>query len=173
VTKRHATIAFSPLRTDDFDLLHRWRSADHIEPWFGPVGSRQNSDAYYQSYVDGSAPQRGYIVLVDGTAIGFAETYLAKDRPEYFANIDVHDDEAAGMDVFIGEATYLGLGSRIIERFVEEVVLADERVSACYVAPDTRNPRSIRVFEKAGFVPLKTVQVPGDDAPAAILRRGA
>lgn len=165
-------ITFRLLEVADCDLVARWRAAPHVIPWFGESEAHDAEAAAYRAYVDGTAGKQGHIALEDGEPVAFVESYTIRDRPQYFANLKVSDRGAAGIDLFIGPVAALGrgLGEPIVSGFLTEVLFTRPDVTACYVAPDVRNSRSIKVFERAGFVRLQDVQVPGDDAPAAVLR---
>jgi len=166
------TITFRPLEPADCDLVAAWRAAPHVTPWFGPSEAHDAEVAAYRAYVDGTSGKQGHLVLENGEPVAFVESYVLRDRPQYFANLKVSDPGAAGLDLFIGplDALGRGLGEPIVRGFLAEVLFVRPEVTACYVAPDVRNRRSIEVFERAGFVRHEDVQVPGDDAPAAVLR---
>ena len=168
-----STLDFRPLTEADCDLIAGWRAADHIVRWFGPSGSHADVVACYLDYVSGTAGRRGYLVLLDGSPLGFVESYRIDEQPRYFANLGVTEPGAVGMDFFIGLQEHIGkgLGTEIIRRFIAEELFSSGEATACYAAPEVSNLRSIKAFERAGFVRLRDVQVPGDDAPATVLRR--
>jgi RimJ/RimL family protein N-acetyltransferase len=58
-----------------------------------------------------------------------------------------------------------------VERFVDDVVFADPSVRACVIDPELANVAAIRAYEKAGFVPVRTVEVPGHRSPELIMRK--
>jgi RimJ/RimL family protein N-acetyltransferase len=64
----------------------------------------------------------------------------------------------------------LGLGSRAIRAFIDSVVFIDPAITACVSDPETRNGRSLRAFEKAGFAGVRTVQLPGESVTRQIMR---
>ena len=80
---------------------------------------------------------------------------------------------AAGMDLFIADAWRLGrgLGSRVLRRFVDEIVFGAN--GAARMRRGTR-PRattaSIRAFEKAGFARWKVIRMEGAE-PECVMRR--
>lgn len=67
-------------------------------------------------------------------------------------------DKGVELDVFIGERSFTGqgLGSKIIEAFLESVVWKD--FEFCVADPDVRNIYSIKMFEKCGFKKHKTIK---------------
>jgi hypothetical protein len=82
-------VSFRPLGRADIDLLYRWRSAQHVTPWFGPPPNREELNSYYERYLDGTAARAGHICLVEDRPVGFVESYRADDHPLYFANMEV------------------------------------------------------------------------------------
>lgn len=167
-----STLCFRPLAETDCELIAQWRAAPHVARWFGPTGRHEDVVKSYLDYISGAAGKRGHLVLLNDRPIGLVECYRIEDQPRYFANLGVTEPGSAGMDIFIGlpEEVGKGLGTQIIRCFIEQELFASGAVAACYVAPDVSNRRSIRAFQRAGFVRIRDIQVPGDDAPAAVLR---
>jgi RimJ/RimL family protein N-acetyltransferase len=102
------------------------------------------------------------VILLGGAPIGFIQTYLIRDHPEYAQAVQVGEG-AAGVDLFIGEesAVHRGLGPQILRRFLHEIVFGGLGASACIIGPQPENASAIRAYEKTGFKHLKTVQSPG------------
>ena len=77
------------------------------------------------------------------------------------------------LDLFIGdeEQTGRGLGTEMIERFVEEIVFARPETIACIADPDLENAASMRAFEKAGFRAVRELVDPEDGRLHALMRR--
>jgi RimJ/RimL family protein N-acetyltransferase len=168
----HATtLGFRRLLLSDLPLMHRWRRADFVMQFYARKRySYEELVAHYAPRVTGEAPTQSYIATCMGTPIGYIQTYRIEDYPEYSRCLQI-DGNAAGVDLFIGEADFLnrGLGSQILARFLREVVFADDWPSCCVVGPDPGNRRAIRASEKAGFRYLKTVEVPGEDQPEYLM----
>jgi len=57
----------------------------------------------------------------------------------------------AGLDLFIGEETYLnkGYGSKVIAHFLREIVF--QKYKAAVIDPDRENKRALKAYQKAGF----------------------
>ena len=62
-----------------------------------------------------------------------------------------------------------GLGSTVIRDFVFSVVSIESGITAVVTNPEERNGRSIRAFEKAGFIPIRTVQVRGENVRRRVM----
>jgi hypothetical protein len=125
----------------------------------------------YAPRVDGGEAVSMFVFAADARDAGFVQWYRDADDPESWP-FDVGAD-AAGMDLAIGEPELVGqgLGPKVIDAFVREIVFADPAVAACVADPDVRNRRSLRAFEKAWFTVVGTMELPGAPAPQAVVRR--
>ena len=108
---------------------------------------------------------------IRGGPIGYIQTYRIADYPEYAQHLAASAN-AAGVDLFIGDATRVGrgTGTRALVKFLRTIVFADESIDECILGPETRNSRAIRCYEKVGFRYWKTVQIPGERAPEYLMR---
>lgn len=78
------------------------------------------------------------------------------------------------MDLAIGEPELLGrgLGARAIRGLLDDVIFKDAGLTGCVVDPDASNERSVRAFEKAGFVTVhRTIQLAGEAFSRRVMRR--
>jgi len=167
-----ALIGFRPLERADFPLMLRWHNTPHVREWWQlDPRTAEEVEAKYGPRVDLPSLTRGYIMLYDGQPAGFIQEYLIRDYPEYASAIQV-DDDAAGVDLFIGEEAYWrrGVGPLLLRAFLRDVVFARAEVGSCVIGPAASNHSAIRAYEKAGFRYLKTIQVPGEPEPEALLR---
>jgi RimJ/RimL family protein N-acetyltransferase len=82
------------------------------------------------------------------------------------------DDEAGAIDLFIGETDYLyqGLGAVILKRFLDEEIFGRIGCRVGIIAPEPKNRAAIRIYEKAGFRYVKTVNVSGEPGAEYIMR---
>lgn len=168
-------LGFRRLDECDLPLLVRWLNSGEVRRWYGKGGRTPDQvAATYLPRIRREQPTDCYLILCGEAPIGFIQTYMVGDYPEYAAHLAVGPD-AAGLDLFIGEETYVhrGLGVPILGRFLREVVFSRRsltaRAASCVVGPEPANLAAIRAYEKAGFRYLKTVQVPGEDAPEVIM----
>jgi RimJ/RimL family protein N-acetyltransferase len=167
-------LRFRPMTAEDLPTLHEWLQRPHVVRWYRDHGSYEQVVAHYLPAIEGSDPTDHYIVLLDGAAIGMVQTYLVSDYPDYATLIQVADPGTAGADILIGEEqlTGQGLGTEVLQRFVDEIVFAPPESTACVADPDVRNVASIRAFEKAGFRAVREfVEEPGDGQMHVLLRR--
>jgi aminoglycoside 6'-N-acetyltransferase len=167
-------ISFRPMTEADLSLLERWLAADHVIPWWGPAPTSEQVRAHYLPYIRHEQPVDAYLVLVDGTPVGYIQAFRVADWPAYWPQGQPFTSEpnAAGIDLLIGKKELLGqgLGTLVIRQFVYDVVLANPEVSACYADPAAENHSSLAALRKAGFVDVGSIGAPGDATPRRLLR---
>jgi RimJ/RimL family protein N-acetyltransferase len=167
-------ITFRPLAEDDLPLMHRWLNNPDVARWYpmDEAGTENPSLSavieHYRPRVrkeEGADPTYCYLTLSDGAPIGYIQCYRVGDYAEYAAAVD-YDDDAWGIDLFIGEDEYRGrgLGAAILRAFVRDEVLTRPQVQIVMINPNPENRRAVRCYEKAGFHHVKTVWVPEDNA---------
>jgi len=165
-------ISFRPVAEDDIPDLYRWRQEPHVQRWwYEDDDSEPTLDVVAKNYgPDHDDKEHRYIIEMDGRSIGYIQMYLLSDWPEYAALVQ---ETGAGVDLFIGEPDLInkGIGTEVINRFVEDVVFADPSIDTCVIDPEITNAAAIRAYEKAGFVPVRTVDVPDTPGPELIMRR--
>lgn len=164
-------IEFEPLRKDDLPLVRDWLGREHVREWWRD--RIEDSMAEYEQAMAGLDPSDHYLILVDGRPVGMIETYLVSDHPEWEAIVQVGKG-VAGVDLLIGEQqlTGRGLGPRVLEAFVRDVIFANPATDACIAAVDEDNRRSWRAFEKAGFEYVRDVEEEGRPHRLMRLDRG-
>lgn len=165
-----AVLGFRPLRRDDLPLMYRWINTPHVARWWDAAPSLAAVEQHYLPAILDPRTTQCYAILLAGAPIGFIQTYVIDDHPEYAAAVDVGPD-AAGVDLFIGEPelVHRGLGPLVLRQFVREIVFARAGVSRCVIGPAASNAGAIRAYEKAGFRHVKTVAVPGETEPEYLL----
>ena len=167
-----SVLGFRRMTMDDLPLMYRWlQTSDVLEWWFGGVAPAYETVAEtYGPRIRGEEPTDSYLILYTDLPIGYIQTYMIRDYPEYAAVVDV-EEGAAGVDLFIGEAEYLhrGLGSHILRAFLREIVFAGG-ADRCVIGPSVKNAIAIRAYEKAGFRHFKTVTVGDEPEPEYLMR---
>lgn len=152
-------IEFALLNESHFPLLHRWLSKPHVQKFYSLRDwSQEDIKQKYLPYLTHENGIHGFCVLMDGNAIGYIQYYHVKDHPWPGQDFESEViDEAAGLDLFIGEEQFCGrgYGVEIIEGFIQSYLWNYFRY--CIVDPDMRNEASIRLFEKVGFKVHKTI----------------
>jgi len=145
-------LSFRAVELNDLRLVHEWLQRPHVRRWWREHDTYEDVVRSYAPAIDGSDPTDLYLVLLDGGAIGFIQTYLVADYPEYGSLIGCGEG-TAGVDLFIADEalTGKGIGSEILRRFVSQIVFAPATTRRCVDGPEAANTASVRAFEKAGF----------------------
>jgi aminoglycoside 6'-N-acetyltransferase len=153
-------IEFEPLTHEHLPLVREWLAREHVRRWWRE--SLDDSIAEYEKAIDGLDPSDHYLIVVEARPVGMIETYLVSDFPEWEGIVEAGEG-VAGVDLLIGEQdlTGQGLGPRVLEAFVRDVVFARPDTRACVAAVDEANLRSWRAFEKAGFRYVRDVEEEG------------
>jgi RimJ/RimL family protein N-acetyltransferase len=157
-------ISFRRLRVDDLSLLHKWLNEPFVKEWYGR-DEASDIDSLVKKYnprIEGKEPTDCYIVYYENSLFGFIQTYKISDYPDYSLQLNISTEGIAGVDLFIGEQMFVGkgLGSRMLRKFLKEIVFVRGEISACIVDPELKNIRAIKSYEKVGFKHFRTTQVP-------------
>ena len=156
----------------DLRLVYEWLQRPHVKRWWRDRETYEEVVEHYLPSIEGTDPTDLYLALLDEQPISFVQTYLVSDYPDYAALIGVGEG-VAGVDLLIGdeELTGQGIGTEVLNRFVEEVVFSSPSTIGCVADPDVLNVASIRAFEKAGFRVVKEFVDPEDGELHALVRR--
>jgi aminoglycoside 6'-N-acetyltransferase len=163
-------VSFRALERSDFPLLQRWLSEPHIDAWWHEPLDLAGLEQKYGPRIDGIEPTHVFIIEHEDKPIGWIQWYRWSDYPEHAAQLKT-EPEAAGIDLSIGEVSSIakGLGSKAIREFVLSVVSTEPGITAIVTDPEEQNGRSCRAFEKAGFIPIRTVQVRGENVRRRVM----
>lgn len=166
-------IEFRPFERTDLPQLGRWLATPHVARWWPREDdSAAALEAQYGPTIDGTDPTRLFLIVADGEAVGFCETYLHTDDPAWDRTVALPN--VAGIDYLIGEPERCGrgLGTQVIAAFCTLVFDLYPGIDGIASLPQSANPASRRVLEKNGFrlVDVRKVESddPGDAGPSAI-----
>lgn len=164
-------ITFRLLEEKDFNQIHIWMNTDFVIEWYGKIPvTIEDVRNKYMSYITGEKPTKAYIIIIDNVDVGYLQTYLINDYPEYNKYVET-DEHTAGVDLFIGHKDYIhkGYGVRIMEQFLREHVFSNIQVDKCIIGPEPKNLSAIRMYEKSGFRWYKNIQIPDEDEPEYLM----
>jgi RimJ/RimL family protein N-acetyltransferase len=157
---------------DDLVLVHEWLQRPHVQRWWVERQTYEEVEEHYLPAIEGKDPTDHHIALLDEEPIGFLQTYLVSDYPDYAALVGAGEG-VAGVDLLIGEEELIGkgIGTEMLRQFVDEVIFARPTTIACLGDPDAKNAASIRAFEKAGFRVVRELVDPSDGEIHALVWR--
>lgn len=158
---------------DEMPLMVGWLNQPHVAEWFHDHPTTLEAvTEKYKPRIDGTSPTKVFTAVAGGKPIGMIQAYQVHNYPEYAEAIGM--DEAIGIDLFIGEADYLGkgYGRDIIDAFVRDAVGEHfEDAQLVVASPSVNNLGSINAFEVAGFSKGSIVDVPGEQTQEQVMTR--
>jgi RimJ/RimL family protein N-acetyltransferase len=165
-----SSISFRALERSDFLLLQRWLSEPHVDQWWHEALDLAGLEQKYGPCIDGIEPTHVFIIEHESRPMGWIQWYRWSDYPKHAAQLDA-EPNAAGIDLSIGEVSLVGkgIGPNAIREFIFNVVCAEPGITAVVTDPEERNGRSCRAFEKAGFIPVRTVELQGENVRRRIM----
>lgn|GEM_PF-657741 len=167
-------IGFRWLTRDDLPLMHHWINDDPLirEIWtFGRGMTVDELETKYGARADGKTPTSPYVITYAGEPIGYIQWYRWRDYPEESGPLEL-DEEAASLDLFIGEAAMRGrgIGTAVLVRFLQDHVFTAPDIVSCVISPDAGNAMAIRAYEKAGCKLVRVMEHPEEPTPIALMR---
>ena len=147
------TVSLRPMTRGDLPAMARWRSAPHVQKWFGADGESDLASVtdHYGPRIDGASPTRMWVVEANGRSVGWVQDYRLRDHPDYA--VLTPDPEAVGVDYAIGEPAFTGrgVGTAMLRAWLRSARERYPDVTTYWSAPDHRNAASLRVLAKVGF----------------------
>ena len=163
-------INFRPVRLCDAPLLFHWRQQPHVARWWNiaPYEAQTLEEVEEELREDLELREHeSLLITLDGDPIGYMQTYNAGDASgDWWPD---EDKSTAGLDFLIGDESLTGQGvGPAIVRAISAQLFADPNVQSIIADPQPTNVRSIRCFEKAGFVAEREMETP--DGRALLMR---
>jgi aminoglycoside 6'-N-acetyltransferase len=151
-----------------------WLLRPHVSRWWDDGVKTPYPDATIEDYrdaIEGKDPTYHYLARIDERPVGMFQHYRIGDDPEYAQALAL-DEDAVGVDLFIGEAELVGRGHgpKMLRQFLQEVAFPFHSIDVCVIGPSVTNLPAIRAYEKAGFKALKEVHVPPEPDPEFLMR---
>lgn len=153
-------INFRKINMNDLNKMYEWLNQGFAAQWYGKKKiTMEEIKEKYIPYINNEKPTQGYMIQYTNKPIGYIQTYKINDYPDYARSLDI-DENAAGLDLFIGEEDYIhkGLGKHIITKFLHEIIFPLSDAVSCILGPEPENVIAIKTYEKVGFTYVKTVE---------------
>lgn len=160
-------VTLRPMTEQDLPMLHDWLNRPHIVQWWGGEAARPSWADVQAEYRPSAMATEGvtpYIAMLGDDPIGYAQSYIAMGSGGGWWEYET-DPGVRGIDQSLADASLLGqgLGTLLVRALVARL-FEDPAVTKIQTDPAPENLRAIRCYQKAGFVPLKTIDTP--DGPA-------
>lgn len=149
---RYGSLSFEPLKEEYLRQIYGWRKAPHVREFYQrkpPTweGVREK----YIPRLQPDSPTKCFLVSA-GDRMGCIQTYRMADWPEYAAAIG--ERTGIGIDLFIGEAGYVGKGwgPLILVKFLSDIafpLFPEENTAGS--PHDKLNHRALGASRAAGF----------------------
>jgi aminoglycoside 6'-N-acetyltransferase len=168
--KDGAGVVLRPMGRHDFPEFVDWLARPHVAEWWDPPFDLAGVEREYGPCIDGTDPTLLFIATEGSHDVGFAQIYRMADNPGYALAVGV-EEAAGGLDLFVGDPARLGrgLGPQIIRAATSLIWRHYPEVHGALAGPSVRNTRSQRAFAKAGYAPLRQVEVPGEADPEVVM----
>lgn len=153
-------LSFEPLNPSHFQAIHGWFNAPHVQKFYSLRSwTFEEVQKKLLPYVQGAKHMKCFVIFHSKQPIGYIQSYPLKDH--LWENQDLPYEiieNAAGIDLFIGEESFLGkgMGRMILIRFLEKWIWPFYQY--CLADPDIQNKASIRLFQKSGFSEHKEIK---------------
>ena len=169
-------VSFRPMHEGDLPTLQAWIGRPHVREWWAGEEADipfEEFRAMYLPRVMAEEQVTPYIAMLDGRAIGYAQSYVALGSGGGWWD-DITDPGVRGIDQFLCEPADLGrgLGTRMVKALVARL-FADPAVTLIQTDPAPANARAIRCYEKAGFRAVRTITTPDGAALYMVQERPA
>jgi ribosome biogenesis GTPase len=176
---RGSVVALRPARESDRRAVYEWLAESDVTrsmmgPPLFPDTPPPNWDEFCEDYgphfFDGTKPEIGmsYVIEVDGAAVGHVN-YDGMDRARSTVELDVWLRSEAVCGLGYGPDALTALTAHLHEMF---------GITEFIIRPSARNPRAIRAYASAGFIPQEltgeqqaAMYGPGDYPDAVVMRK--
>ncbi|SDW86659.1 Protein N-acetyltransferase, RimJ/RimL family [Marinococcus luteus] len=155
--------------TADFRLLHDWMHQAHVVPFW----KLNISEGQYQAHLRkalNDTHQTLYIGKIDGRLVSYWEVYWAAD--DVIGSYYEAEPADQGVHLLIGPPEETGKGYALpLLKAMLAMQFQHARTARIIAEPDITNDKMIHVFKKAGFEPVKPVDLPDKRGLLMVCRR--
>jgi RimJ/RimL family protein N-acetyltransferase len=166
-------INFVQMTHDDISLVLKWLDKDFVKEWYHEPEEQTYEEAYkmYEDTVEGKDMTTPFIILYADQKIGYIQVGKVSDFREYDGLLDDLSEETCAIDLFIGEENFIhkGLGSHIIQKFLNEIAFDLTKTSLALIGPEPKNKSAIKAYKKTGFKYFKTIHLDNEPEPEFIM----
>lgn len=144
--------------TSDFRLLHDWMHQAHVVPFWQLNISESKYQAHLRKALN-DTHQTLYIGEIDGRPVSYWEVYWAAE--DVIGSYYRAGQADQGVHLLIGPPEETGKGCALpLLKAMLSMLFQHPRTVRIVAEPDITNDKMIHVFKKAGFEPVKPVDLP-------------
>ena len=71
------------MRAVDLSRLHEWLQRPHVRRWWREGETYEEVVEHYLPSIEGREPTQLYLIALEARPVGFIQTYLVSDYPEW------------------------------------------------------------------------------------------
>jgi len=162
-------VTFKKLEIGDLDLLEKWNREPHVKKYWDSDKSWEES---YEKYIlrTSSEVVKQFIAYDEETPFAYIQFYWAsKVGDGWWEGID---EGTAGIDLYIGEPSYLGkgFGKTVLKSFVD-FLFDNPEVNRIIADPNPKNEKIQKLLMSLGFSNIGPIKTPDGEALLFELRR--
>jgi aminoglycoside 6'-N-acetyltransferase len=152
-------VEFRPVEVTDLPLLTGWLAEPHVRAFYQRVPvTLEDVELKYGPYIRREEPTLCHLALSWGVPFAYLQCRRREDYAEHQGVVDLIGLEGGvGVDMFIGEPAYLGLGfgRPALAGYLRQVALPfHPRETRAYIAHDSLNVAALQCAEAVGFRPV-------------------
>lgn len=144
--------SFKKLAHDHLPVLYKWYNQRHVLRWYSkkPL-DYLGFEKKYRPYISGELGIFGFLCCLNKKPIGYIQYYLANRHPPENDIVKLTLAKTAGVDLFIGEKSFLGkgLGRMLLSRFLQKRVFPF--FDHCIIDPEVANKKAVKAYAACGF----------------------
>lgn len=166
------TFSFKKITKDHLPLMHKWYNLRHVLRWYSkkPL-DYSRLEKKYRGYISGEYKIYGFICYLNKNPIGYIQYYPAS---EYFTDRKILRspiDRTAGIDLFIGEKSYIGkgFGKLMLLRFLRRHVFP--YFEYCVVDPEKKNKKALKAYKSCGFLKVGSTHSEAGEPQDLLVKR--
>lgn len=156
---RDGDLSLRRMREEDLAAILEWRRQPHVREFWDNDDDREGIgdaliDEHYRPMLDAAHATTATIICVGGAGVGYLQFYRWASYADGAIACGIPlDDDAFGLDVFVGDPAYTGrgVGARAVD-LACRYLFVEHGASRVALLTSKGNVGARRAYERAGFV---------------------
>ncbi|GAB3407007.1 GNAT family N-acetyltransferase [Flindersiella endophytica] len=164
------TFELRRLTDADYPLLTEWMNDPEVAEFWLLAGPEALTRAHV-AHVSADGHSVSYLGRLDGEPMSYWELYRADQ--DALATHYAAESYDGGIHLLLGPSRFRGkgLGAQLLQEVARRMFAEEQRMRRIVAEPDVRNERSVRCFERAGFVRVAELELPIKQAALMVKER--